>query len=150
MKGAKIRSEKLIFQEEPSDADIVTETHTIINSGPFAHKGPRIAGNTMYSLYQTGRSPFKFGHTNTESNRQRPKVVAVDRCRVYEAGSAYRIQPHSRSNARAVARSLALKILYSDSDGPRGHCTRTCVLRVGHFHRKSSKSSKHATDGRSP
>jgi len=28
----------------------------------------------------------------------------------YEAGSAYRIQPHLRSNAHAVDRSLALKI----------------------------------------
>jgi len=31
----------------------------------------------------------------------------------YEAGSAYRIQPYLRSNARAVDRSLALKTRYS-------------------------------------
>ena len=45
----------------------------------------------------------------------------------YEAGSAYRIQPYLRSNARAVDRSLALKIRYSVSDGPRGHCARPSV-----------------------
>jgi len=72
----------------------------------------------------------------------------------YEAGSAYRIQPYIRSNARAVDRSLALKIRYSVSDGPRGHCTWGSVPRVGQisrqFHRTSSRSPKHATDPRSP
>jgi len=32
-----------------------------------------VCGNTTYSSYQTGRSPFKFRTTKTESNRQRPK-----------------------------------------------------------------------------
>jgi len=63
----------------------------------------------------------------------------------YEAGSAYGMQPYMRSNARAVDRSLALKIRYSVSDGPRGHCTWVSVLRVGHisrqFNRTSSRSS---------
>jgi len=72
----------------------------------------------------------------------------------YEAGSAYIMQPYIRSNARAVDRSLALKIRYSVSDGLRGHCTRVSVLRVGHisrqFHRTTSRSPKHATDTRSP
>jgi len=72
----------------------------------------------------------------------------------YEAGSAYEIQPHLRSNARAVDRNLALKIRYSDSDGPRGHCARLSFARVGHisrqFHRTSSRSPKHAIDSRSP
>jgi len=72
----------------------------------------------------------------------------------YEAGSAYRIPPHLRSNARAVDRSLALKIRYSDSDGPCSHCTHPSVPRVGQisrqFHRTFSRSPKHATDGRSP
>ena len=72
----------------------------------------------------------------------------------YEAGSAYRIQPYIRSNIRAVDRSLALKIRYSVSDGPRGHCARVSVPRVGHisrqFHRTSSRSPKHATDTRLP
>jgi len=72
----------------------------------------------------------------------------------YEAVSAYMIQPYLRSNARAVDRSLSLKIRYSVSDGPRGHCPRLTVARVGHisrqFQRTSSKSSKHATDSRSP
>jgi hypothetical protein len=73
---------------------------------------------------------------------------------LYEAGSAYRIQPDLRSNARAVDRSFALRLRYSVSDGPCGHCARLSVARVGHisrqFHRASSRSSKHATDSRSP
>jgi len=79
-----------------------------------------------------------------------------DAAGMYEAGSAYRIQPHLRSNARAVDRGLALKIRCSDSDGPRGHCTRPSVPRVGRIsfyrtlYRTSSRSPKHATDGRSP
>jgi len=68
----------------------------------------------------------------------------------YEAGSAYRTQPHLRSNARAVDRSIAVKIRYSDSDGPRGPCMRSSIPRVGHisrqFHGTSSRSPKHATD----
>ena len=47
----------------------------------------------------------------------------------YEAGSACRIQPHLRSNARAVDRSLALKVRYSDSDGPRVHSTLRASTR---------------------
>jgi hypothetical protein len=42
---------------------------------------------------------------------------------MYEAGSAYMIQPYLRSIAHAVDRCLTLKIRYSDSDGPRGLCT---------------------------
>jgi len=57
----------------------------------------------------------------------------------YEAGSTTRIQPHSRSNARAVDRSTALKIRCSDSDGPCGHCTRPCVPCVGQISRQSSE-----------
>jgi hypothetical protein len=49
----------------------------------------------------------------------------------YEAGSAYKIQPYIRSNSRAVDRSLALKIRYSVSDGPRGHCTARSFARIG-------------------
>jgi len=48
-------------------------------------------------------------------------LVSLVRGRV--SHSAYRIQPHLRSNARAVDRIIALKIRYSVSDGPRGHCT---------------------------
>ena len=48
----------------------------------------------------------------------------------YEAGSAYRIQPYLRSNARAVDTSLALKTRYSDSDGLRGKCC--CLVRSAH------------------
>ena len=63
-------------------------------------------------------------------------------------------QPYIRSNARAVDRSPALKIRYSVSDGPRGHCPRVSVPRVGQisrqFHRASSRSPKHATHTRSP
>jgi len=54
----------------------------------------------------------------------------------YEAGSAYRIQPYLRSNARAVDRSLALKIRYSDSDGLRGHRRRWSVPRSGQISRQ--------------
>ena len=64
---------------------------------------------------------------------------------MYEAGSAYRMEPYRRSNVRAVDRNLALKIRYSVSDGPRGHFTRLSVPRVGHisrqFHPTSSRSS---------
>jgi hypothetical protein len=68
----------------------------------------------------------------------------------YEVGSAYRIQAYLRSNARAVDRSLRLKIRYSVSDGPRSRCARLSVAHVGHisrqFQRTSSRSSKHAND----
>jgi hypothetical protein len=53
------------------------------------------------------------------------------RSALYEAGSAYKFQPYIRSNAHSVDRSLALKIRYSGSDGPRGHCTARSVARIG-------------------
>ena len=68
-------------------------------------------------------------------------------------GSPYGTQPYSRLNAHAVDRGLALKIRSSDSDGPRGHCAWRSVPRVGQIrqlHRTSSRSSKHATERRSP
>jgi len=50
--------------------------------------------------------------------------------------------------------SLALKMRYSHSDGLRSHCPWRSVPRDGHilrqFHRTSSRSSKHATERRSP
>jgi len=63
-------------------------------------------------------------------------------------------QPYLRSIARAVDSRLALRIRYTVSDGPRGHCTYPSVARVGHisqqFHRTSSRSTKHSIDSRSP
>ena len=55
----------------------------------------------------------------------------------------------SESNAHAISKSLALKIRYSYSDGPRGHCKWRLVPHVDHtsrqFHRTSSRSAMHAT-----
>ena len=56
----------------------------------------------------------------------RRRVARVTPGAIASAGaeSVCRIQPCLRSNARAVDRSLAMKIRYSGSDAPRGHCTR--------------------------
>jgi len=61
---------------------------------------------------------------------------------MYEAGSAYRMQPYIRSNARAVDRSLALNLRYSVSDGPCGHCMWVSVPRVGHISRQYTHCGK--------
>ena len=102
--------------------------------------------------------PRDLSHHNikwqTFTNAYAVLSCVVRPCFSYGAGSAYRVQPHLRSDARAVDRSLALKIRYSDSDGSRSHCTRLSVARVGRisrqFHRTSSRSPKPATDSRSP
>ena len=94
------------------------------------------------------------GDAERVSAREPPLGQFLACSALYEAGSAYRMQPYIRSNARAVERRLGLKIRYSVSDGPRGHCTCPSVPRVGQisrqFHRTSSRSPKHATDTRSP
>ena len=119
--------------------------------------GPRGAISVVRAFCMaTGRVPvhiFDFHLFARECNVNRSMYMSTRATR-YEAGSAYRMQPHIRSNARAVDRSLALKIRYSVSDGPRGNYTCPSVPRVGQisrqFHRTSSRSPKHATDGRSP
>ena len=63
----------------------------------------------------------------------------------YEAGSAYRMQPYIRSNARAVDRSLAWKIRYSVSDGPlRSLTVCGCPFRASATSR--GNSTEHPQD----
>jgi len=60
--------------------------------------------------------------------------------RVGREGSAYNMQPYKRSNSGVVDGSIAAKLRYSVSDGPRGHCARLSLPRVGHISRQGLSS----------
>jgi hypothetical protein len=63
----------------------------------------------------------------------------------YEAGSASLMQPFIRSNSRAIDRNLAVKIRYSVSDGPRGHCAHPSVPRFSHISRQCHPTSSRSS-----
>jgi hypothetical protein len=122
-----------------TEIELAVETTRGLNRPGFAGSRGAISVVRAFCM-ATGRVPvhiFDFHLIARECNVNRSMYMSTRGTR--------QGQPHLRSNARAVDRSIALKLRYSDSDGPCGHCTHPFVPRDGQISRQI-----HRTTSRSP